>query len=148
MRMGSQSTYLVTQGLNKLKDWSQVRALAESLKDIQRLVLKPLLRWLGCVLRGAVLLEVNLHPSLRSWVLWRRFSSRILLISLYNYSSFPRSWLVSQSLPLKNIPTAWCCHHHDGARFPPNVTLGIQAKEFNLGFIRPDNLVSHCLRVF
>jgi hypothetical protein len=27
-------------------------------------------------------------------------------------SSFPRSWLVSQSLLLKNIPTAWCCHHH------------------------------------
>ena len=27
-------------------------------------------------------------------------------------SSFPQSWLVSQSLLLKNIPTAWCCHHH------------------------------------
>jgi hypothetical protein len=26
-------------------------------------------------------------------------------------SSFPWSWLVSQSLPLKNIPTAWCCQH-------------------------------------
>ena len=26
-------------------------------------------------------------------------------------SSLPRSWLVSRSLPLKNIPTAWCCHH-------------------------------------
>jgi hypothetical protein len=25
--------------------------------------------------------------------------------------------------------------------------LGIQAKEFNLGFIRPENLVSHGLRV-
>ncbi|KAK6315699.1 hypothetical protein J4Q44_G00132230 [Coregonus suidteri] len=39
-------------------------------------------------------------------------------------------------------------HRRDGARFPPNVTLGIQAKEFNLGFIRPQNLVSHGLRVF
>jgi hypothetical protein len=28
------------------------------------------------------------------------------------------------------------------------VALGIQAKEFNLGFIRPDNIVSHGLRVF
>ena len=28
------------------------------------------------------------------------------------------------------------------------VTLGIQAKEFNLGFIRPENLVSHGQRVF
>ena len=39
-------------------------------------------------------------------------------------------------------------HRRDGAMFPPDVTLGIQAKEFNLGFIRPDNLVSHGLRVF
>ena len=39
-------------------------------------------------------------------------------------------------------------HRRDGARFPPDVTLGIQAKEFNLGFIRPENLVSHGLRVF
>jgi hypothetical protein len=31
--------------------------------------------------------------------------------------------------------------------FPPDVTLDIQAKEFNLGFIRPENLVSHGLRV-
>jgi hypothetical protein len=29
-----------------------------------------------------------------------------------------------------------------GAWFPPDVTLGIQAKEFNLGFIRPENLFS------
>ena len=34
-------------------------------------------------------------------------------------------------------------HRRDGARFPPDVTLAIQAKEFNLGFIRPENLVSH-----
>ena len=44
-------------------------------------------------------LKVNLRPSLRSWALWSSFSSRI-------------SWLVSQSLPLKNIPTAWYCHQH------------------------------------
>jgi hypothetical protein len=31
--------------------------------------------------------------------------------------------------------------------FPTDVMLGIQAKEFNLGFIRPLNLVSHGLRV-
>ena len=34
--------------------------------------------------------------------------------------------------------------HRDGARLPPDVTLGIQAKEFiDLGFIIPENLVSH-----
>ena len=39
-------------------------------------------------------------------------------------------------------------HRRDGARFPPDIMLGIQAKELNLGYIRPDNLVSHGLRVF
>ena len=32
-------------------------------------------------------------------------------------------------------------HRRDGAWFSPDVTLGIQAKEFNLGFVRPENLV-------
>ena len=27
------------------------------------------------------------------------------------HSSFPRPWVVSQFLLLKNISTAWCCHH-------------------------------------
>ena len=36
-------------------------------------------------------------------------------------------------------------HRRDGARFPPDVTLGILAKEVNLDFIRPENLVSHDL---
>ena len=36
-------------------------------------------------------------------------------------------------------------HRRDGARFPPDVTLDIQAKEFNLGLIRPENLVSPVL---
>jgi hypothetical protein len=35
----------------------------------------------------------------------------------------------------------------NGAWFPTDVTIGIQAKEFNLDFIRPENLVSHGLRV-
>jgi hypothetical protein len=30
-----------------------------------------------------------------------------------------------------------------GARFHPDVTLGIQAKEFKFVFIRSENLVSH-----
>ena len=33
------------------------------------------------------------------------------------------------------------------AWFPSDVTLGIQAKDFDLGFIKPENLVSHGLRV-
>ena len=39
-------------------------------------------------------------------------------------------------------------HHRDDAIPPPDVTLGIQAEEFNLVFLRPENLVSHGLRVF
>jgi hypothetical protein len=56
-------------------DWVQVWALAGSLKDIQRLVQKPLLR-LRCVLRVVVLLKGELSPQ--SEVL-SRFSSRISL---------------------------------------------------------------------
>lgn len=34
-----------------------------------------------------------------------------------------------------------------GVWFPPDVILGIQTKELKLGFIRPENFVSHALRV-
>ena len=36
-------------------------------------------------------------------------------------------------------------HRRDGARFSTDMTLGNQAKEFTLGVIRPENLVSHGL---
>ena len=48
-------------------DRVKVRALAEQLKDILRLVPKPLIRCLGCLLRVIVLLEGE--PSLQSEVL-------------------------------------------------------------------------------
>ena len=38
-------------------DWVQVRALAGPLRDIHRIVPKPVLRCLGCVLSVIVLLE-------------------------------------------------------------------------------------------
>ena len=44
-------------------DWVQVRALAGPLKDIQRLVPKPLLHCIDCVLRVAVLLEGEPSPQ-------------------------------------------------------------------------------------
>ena len=44
-------------------DQVQVRALAGLLKDIQRLVLKPFLRCLDCVLRVVVLLEGEPLPQ-------------------------------------------------------------------------------------
>ena len=36
----------------------------------------------------------------------------------------------------------------DAAWFPLDVPLGIQAKDFNLGFIRPDNLVFHVVELY
>ena len=36
-------------------------------------------------------------------------------------------------------------HSRDGARFPPDVKLDMQAKELNLGFLIPEDLVSHSL---
>ena len=44
-------------------DQVQVQALAVPLKDIQRLVPKPLLHWLGCVLSVIVLLEGEPLPQ-------------------------------------------------------------------------------------
>ena len=44
-------------------DRVQVRVLSGPLKDIQRLVTKPLLRCLGCVLRVVVLLEGESSPQ-------------------------------------------------------------------------------------
>ena len=96
-------------------------------KDIQTLVLKPLLCWLGCVLRVVVLLEGE--PSPQSEVLSTQGQVFIKDLSV----------LCSINLCLA-VPAAE--NRRDGARFPPDVTLGIQAKEFNLGFISPENLIS------
>jgi hypothetical protein len=50
-------------GFSRSLDRVQVRALAWTLKDIQRLVPKPLLCCLGCVLRVVVLLEGEPSPQ-------------------------------------------------------------------------------------
>ena len=47
----------------EMLDWVQVLALAGPLKDIQRLVPKPLLHCLGCVLRIVALLEGEPSPQ-------------------------------------------------------------------------------------
>jgi hypothetical protein len=88
---------------------------------------------------------VNLHPSLWSWAGFRQRPLCTLL-----RSSFP-SILTRLDCRWKRSPqhdaATTMLHHRDDARFPSDVTLGIQAKEFNLGFIRPENLVSHGKRV-
>ena len=86
-------------------DRVQVRALAGPLKDIQRLVPKPLLLCLGCVLRVVVVLEGE--PLPRSGVLSALEQMFIKDISVLcsvhlslnpDYSFSPYLW--------KNIPTS------------------------------------------
>ena len=89
----------------------QVRALAGPLKDIQRLVPKPRLRFLGCALRVVVLLEGGTSPQSEVLSALEQVFVKDLSV-LYSIHLTPQSWLVSQSPPLKKIPTTWCCHHH------------------------------------
>ena len=64
------------------------------------------------------------------------------LAHLYLYPS-PCHW----KIPPQQDTATTMLHRRDYARFPPDVTLGIQAKVLNLGFKRPENLVSYGLRV-
>ena len=70
-------------------DRVEVQALAGPLKDILRLVTKPLLRCLGCVLRVVVLLEDE--PSPQSEVLSALEQVFIKDHSALLHLSFPRS---------------------------------------------------------
>ena len=131
-------------------DQVQIRALAGPLKDIQRLVPNSLLHSLGCVLRVVVLLEGKPSPQSEVLSALEQVSSRISL----NFAPFIFASILT-SLPVPAVekhprsimlpPPGFTLV---GARVPPDVTLGIQAKEFKLGFIRPENLVSHGLRLF
>ena len=94
-------------------DQVQVRALAGPLKDIQRLVLKPLLRCLGCVLRVIDLLE---GESLPQSELLNRFSSSISLC--FATFIFP---LILASL---SVPPAEK-HPHSMMLPPPFFTVGM-----------------------
>ena len=127
-------------------DRVQDRALAGPPKDIQRLVPKPLLHCLGCVLRVVVLLEVE--PTPQSEVM-----STLEQVFIKNLSKLCSVHLCldpdwSPSLCRWKTPS-----QHDaatsmlGARVHPDMMLGIQ-KEFNLGFIRPEKPFSHGLWVF
>ena len=62
--------------------------------------------------------------------------------------SFSHSPLLILSSPVRLDEEHRCTtmlHCRDGAKFPPEVTRAIQAKEFTLGFIRPEKIVSHGL---
>jgi hypothetical protein len=116
----------------EMLDRVQVRALAGPLKDIQRLVRKPL-HVLAVCLGSLPCWKVNLCASLRSWALWSRFSSGI---SLYFAPFLFPSILTILPVPDKTSPqhdaatTMLPCR--DGARFSPDMTLGIQVKSYIL----------------
>ena len=83
-------------------DWVQARALAGPLKDIHRVVPKPLLHCLGCVLRVVVLLEGE--PLAQSEVL--SALDQVFMKDISVLCSNQLSLNPEQSLPLKNTPTA------------------------------------------
>ncbi len=120
-----------------------------AIQEHHGVVVKPLLRLILAVCLGSLSCwKVNLRPSLRSWALWRRFSSRI---SLYLAAFIFPSIATSRPVPAaENTPTAWCCHHHasllglywtgdEQCLFFLTHTLRIKAKKFYLGLIRPEN---------
>ncbi len=102
--------------------------------------------------------ELNLRPSLRSWALWRRFSSGYPCT--WPHSSFPRLQPVVLSLQLKTPPQHDAATHHasllglywtgdeQGLVFFLHIPLRIKAKKFYLGLIRPGILLVTILESF
>ena len=102
--MGSVAAHSYFQVCPEMLYRVQVRALAGPLKDIQRLVPKPLLRCPGCVLRVVVLLEGEHLPQSVLSALEQVFIKDPSVLGSVHLSLDPAK--SSQSLPLNNIPTA------------------------------------------
>ena len=93
-------------------DWVQVQARAEPLKDIHRVVTKPLLRCLGCVFRVVVLLEGEPSPKVLCTLL--QVFIKDISVLCFIHLSFdpdlsPRSccWNRSPILSRRSTDTAW-----------------------------------------
>lgn len=80
------SGYMVTvcfQVLPEMFDWLPFRAPAGPLQDVHWFVPSTLPHCLGCLPGTIVLFESELQLSLRTWVLWIRFSSCISVRGLH-----------------------------------------------------------------
>jgi hypothetical protein len=132
-------------------DRVQVRALAGPLKD------RDLPQNHACIVLAVCLgslsyWKVNLRPNLRSWALW----SRSYFIYFLNWGSLYFALFIfayiqtSLSVPAteKHPHSITMLHRRGWCQVSSLRNACIQAKEFNLGFIRPENLVSHGLIVF
>ncbi len=132
-------------------------ALAGPFKNSHGVVVKPLLCYFSCVLGVIVLLEGK--PSAQSEVLSTLEKvfvqdipvlGRIHLSLDCNQSSCPCSW---KTPPQHDAATTmlhcWDCIGQvmSSAWFSPHIPLGIKAKKFYLGLIRPENLICHHLGV-
>ena len=140
------SLYSKFQVFPETFNWVQVWVLARPLKDIQRFVPKPLLRCLGCVFRVINLLEGEPSPQSEVLITPEQVLIKDLSVLFFFHLSLhpdlspsPCRWKTS---PQHDAATTML-HPRDGVRFPPDMMLGIQAKEFSLGFIGTGNLVSH-----
>ena len=98
-------------------DGIQVWALAGPFKEIQRLVPKPFLRCLGCVLKVVALLESE--PSPQSEVLSALEQVFIKDLSLYFAPFISPSILISLPVPASEK------HPHSMMLPPPCFTVGV-----------------------
>ena len=109
--------------------------------------------WMGNV-------GVQVSPEIFDWGLWLGHSRKFTELSLSHSSIVLAVCLGSLSCwkgkktPPQHDAATTMLHCWDGigqvmsgAWFPPDMTLRIEAKQLNLGFITPKNLVSHNLRV-
>ena len=95
-------------------NWVQVRALTGPLKDLQKLVPKPLLHCLGCVLSIVVLLEGEPSPQ-------SEFLSALEQVFIKDLSVLPFIFLsILTCLP---VPAAE--KHPHNMMLPPCFTVGM-----------------------
>ena len=116
-------------------DGAQVRALAVPLEDIQRVDSKPPLHCLGCLLFHCPVGRQTLAQSEVLSALDQVFIKDISVLCSVQLSLNP-----DQSPSPATEAATTMLHRWDGIRQvmsgPPNMTLRIGAKQFNVGFIK------------